>query len=261
MGANLTQPQPPASQGKGAGTSDSVEKSPGQTFAVIIQIVTVLVTVVVAIPAFRQLSQDRPYVYFHADNINFFNNQYESSTKARAILARNGIPDSQYKIQLSNAGEGPAKEVKIDASVPGKIIEINCVPKESDKPIWVEVPTAANLASFTNQSRCVLQFSNLAPTKVLSVEIGYSAETNGTPSFQMLYDQKPGIQVESIASAPRITTFHLFKLPLQILGIGTAFTLFVAVIIVASNKKQLVNSLSSTAMRVLTEILRTAVRF
>ena len=201
----------------------------------ILGVVTVLVTIVSAIPNFMGLYSELPDVYFDRFSSSVIIPQSIGEKRVRKILQSNGIPDSTFRINLINQGNGFAKEVKVAIEVPGQIMALTSVPSSKDEPIWVDVP---NLGFQPNSNKTHITLKNMATTKPLRIEVGYwKASEEKDELVDVFYDAKPATLVSDVGSIKKWQHLKPFRLPLTILGIGLlVIFLWVIIIVLIENK-------------------------
>src|ERR1044072_677859 len=204
----------------------------GQVITLVMGVLTVIATLVAAIPAFLQLGQDRASVYYEFQALSVLNPTSGDVERVKTILQQNNIPDSRAVLKIINTGDGVAKKVKAQVTLEGSIVEVSTDPNLESNPIWVDLPKQLN--EFKGKNTATLEVGNLAPTKLLTISIGYNSSGNSTPNIQpqVFFDYRPAIQIENISAAPTNTAYQVLKIPLGILGVGVLLTLIVAAIIV-----------------------------
>jgi len=185
-----------------------------------------LVAIISLVPSFLSLRKDEPLVSYTAkvnqiavpSGMNFQN--------VLEILTNNQIPHGKIELQVVNNGEGPAKELKVRIDSKSKITKYSTIPSDTDNPAWVNVGTPT-ITSTVDSTIAAQSFKSMAVGKILKIEawfvhkLGPKTEaSNFIPSYQLeVYcDGKPAISVNDLSSAPKVTLFSHFKLPLWILG-------------------------------------------
>lgn len=215
----------------------------GQWVPIVIGIATIVATVFTGIPAFLTLTRDRPDLYYEKSDSSILNSSEDVSrlTQIREILKANHIPDSTLTLSLTNTGDTSAKETRIGVNVSGMISDVAIVPARKDKPVWVDLPD--DLDSIPGSSAANVTFKNLAPSKVLKVNISYlsSGAPENSTNVDVFFDGKPAGLIPDINHPPTHSLFHDLKIPLIILGVGLAAALVISfLIILAQNKEVLV---------------------
>lgn len=221
----------------------SGKKSGEQMLTVVMGVLTFLATVVAAIPAFLQLSQDRPSVYYQLEDVSILTNSDNNTERVKKILRENNIPDSRTTLKVINSGDGAAKQVKLQVTVNGAIIESVIDPNIDSNPIWIDMPKDLNkqLDGFKGKSSATLEFVNMAATKLLTISVGYSSAANppGIAKSEVFFDNKPAIPIKDISAAPQYSLWQAFKMPLLVLIIGLALTVMISVGILLAHNEML----------------------
>lgn len=216
----------------------------GQWITVAIGGMTILSTVVAAIPAFISLNQSRPEVYYQAQEISVLNPDSPDYENLIIVLKQNQIPDSRLTVKVKNIGDGSAEEVKFGLELDGKIHEITTNPSVAANPAWVDLPNQLN--DFKGNSGATFAISNLATTKTLTINVTYLSYKSHREDtkIDIFYNGKPAILIDDIENTPKRTVLYEFRYVIYILGGGLILVLVVSTIIVVNQNKDYLEVIS-----------------
>ena len=190
--------------------------------ATAIAVLTLLITIVVAIPGFMALNKDHPDVFYSVSKSEIVIPESLDKQKVSRTLSDNGVPTGNLIVSLINQGNIAANEVKVAVRAPGEIIVVDTNPNISEKPIWVDIPKIA--VSSKSQSETFV-FQNLVSGKKLVLSVGYQKDAQATSSVSVVYDGKEATIASEITTIPKWSPWKVFIPPLLIVlgGIGLIF--------------------------------------
>ncbi len=223
------------------------------TSTTIIGILTIIVTLIAAIPSFLTLNDEHPKIYYStaASDIKIPSALNEKDIKT--ILTDNGIPLNTVSVSLINQGNGAAKSVMVSIKVPGEIVTAWSVPSEADSPIWVKLP---KIAVAQNQDLIVLPLVDLAITKPLIINIGYNPKSGSeTEQVEVFYDGKPAEKVTDVNNVSPWSPWDIFRIPITILISGIIIVLIWAFGVVILNNPPLQETMVSLVGAVAKELV------
>ena len=212
-------------------------KGSGYLTTTILSILTLLITFISSIPSFQQAFGDKSKVYYSVSIDKMSIPPDIDNAKFQEILKNNNIPDGTIRIDIINAGDAGAKNIKIGINVPGKIIYTKTEPPEKPESIWVRIKTEHDFENYPSNVKFLLE--NLIPTKKVSTIIGYySPNSQEIPIVDAIYDSKPAIKVNSIESVQNWSYLNLFQLPIKIFIFGLLITIIIGLVpVIRTNSK------------------------
>lgn len=222
---------------------DENKSPPGQKFAAILGVLTVLATAIAAVPSFLQLNRDRPLVYHQVQSISVVNPESPDARRVIQVLRMNRVPTARTVVQIQNKGQGPAKEVRIGIQTYGPLFEVTTDPSPAERPVWVSLPTPQ--PDYRGDSVATMELANLAPGKVFEISVAYDAGLTrpAATDVDVYYDGKPARRVPNLAAAPELSVGQTFRVPLIIFAAGTSLTILVAGFIVLRRNDDLARAL------------------
>lgn len=209
-------------------TEDEMSNNIRLSSTSLLAFLTLLVTVIAAIPSFLSLNKEQAAIFFSAQTSHVSVPDSLDSKKALSILEANGIPGSTVELSIINQGNSEAKKIKFSIDVPGEIIAVWSNPSTKEKPIWVNLPVIQwDKESKTFQA----EITHMGTTIPLTYYVGYLHSESGNPNVKVFHNGKPAEYVESISSVPLWSKWKVFMLPLYILGGGFGLVLFWAFVV------------------------------
>jgi len=123
--------------------------------------------------------------------------------------------------------EALAKEIRIEARVPGRITDATFEPSASSRPVWADLPAAFDLAS--SGDGATTRVANLVPDRILQLNIRYNAaKSEAKPHAYAVFDGKPAQYMSDVGLAARYTAWSAFLPALLTFGGGLLLTIVVA---------------------------------
>ncbi len=231
----------------------------GQWISLLIGALTIVATIIAAIPSFIGVTQDRSSVFYQTEVFSILNPGSPDIDRVSAVLRENKIPDSRLTVICMNTGNGAAKELRVRIQVTGDIQEGFTEPVPADQPIWVTPPDSIKPSE--NGTVLTAKFRDLAPGKPVSISAAYFSSQNTThPVIDVFFDGKPATQVKNVRDAPSYTFVGAFRLPLTIFGVGLAFAVLVAAIVILKRNPDLASALAKFLLEILEQSLLSFVR-
>lgn len=229
----------------------------GYSITTALAILTIIITIVVSIPAFLSLNEEHSEIYYSYSSSVIQIPSTLNEDDVKQILLDNGIPQNTLTVTVINQGNGFAEEVLISIEVPGEIITAWSSPSKQDSPIWVEIPDI----DITQQpKRVIIPVKSMATTKPIFFNIGYSPTEDGIEQVEVFYNGTPAEKVTDGASVSPWSPWKVFYLPLGILAVGLAIILIWAFFIVLINNPAQKEALLKLATEIGKEVAETAAR-
>ena len=218
-------------------------KGAGYSITTILSIITLFVSIASSIPSFYNAFANKSKVFYSVSVNRMFVPREIDQAGFQLLLQQNKVPTVTIRVDLINNGDAVAREINVGLKTAQKIEYIQTDPPQQPDPVWVDIETQPPSADTPEYAAFV--FKNLIPTKRIAALAGYFStdEEEETPQVDVVFDDKPAIQVDDIDEAPQWSLWQVFKLPLQILGIGLAITLIIGIIAVLRSNIQLQKSI------------------
>jgi len=224
---------------------------------------TLVVTIIAAIPSFQQGFGNQPKVYYSVAVERLGLPPSMEADRIRKLLKINSIPDATVRVGIVNKGDAAAKIIKAGVRVSGAIDYAESEPPPHPEPVWVKILIDHNANKSPSYVR--YEFQDLVADHPLEAKIGFYSDSSQTaPSIDIVVDGKIAQKVSSLELAPDWSIWQLFELPLKILGWGFAITLMIGLmVVVAANPRTrgafllLVKELNPTVARLVDIIIRT----
>jgi hypothetical protein len=209
----------------------------------ILSILTMVVTLATAIPAFYQAFLQRSKVYFAVTEERLTLPAHIDRSKVASLLVQNGIPSGYVRVQVLNRGTTSAKKVSGSVVVSGRIVDFNTVPPDKPRPVWVGIEKEADLAKYPSTVR--LELADLVPERILTSNVTYHQDGDGKqpPRVEFVADGELATQVATIEAAPKLTFWSYFEAPAKVLGIGLFITLLAGFVTVARRNREVSKAL------------------
>lgn len=238
-------------------------KGSGYLITTILGILTLLVSIIAAIPGFYSAFGDRSHVVYSISEHQISVPFEIDKEKIKKLLRENDIPDITQRIEIINTGEAVARQVKVGVTANGKIIYAKSEPPAEPEPVWVKIKIERGKEETPSYVR--YSFMDLVPTKRVSALVGYSNSNDSLSStIDVIYDGKPAEQVSSIDNVPQWSYWKAFETPLRILGLGLLLTVLIGFVVVIKNNPRLrdallliMKELNPTISKIVDVILKT----
>ncbi|MCU0865727.1 MAG: toll/interleukin-1 receptor domain-containing protein [Planctomycetes bacterium] len=188
-------------------------------------ILSIVVSVVVAWPAFVEAFGDRPRVVYSVAQSRLSIPKELNEAQIRAMLLREKIPDSTIKINILNRGSRQAEEIKVGLEVDGSLSSVLVDPDPSTKPVWVALTVPA-VAS--GDRRATLLLGSLVPDRPVSIEYSYHS-TSATMICDVVADGILAERVADVTMVPSWSLWQAIKVPVMILICGILLSIVVGV--------------------------------
>ena len=201
------------------------ESKPKIQFSAIIAAVTLIVSIIAIIPAFLSLNKEKSVVFWSYELREYSAPEGIESNLFFNFLKKNNIPPFLFSLKLKNCGNIPSKEIKFSVSTQGQIVRYVFNPSQTEKPIWVEVPTDKELGFNSGVSNIVQTVQNLAPNRLLIFGLGYESQKTAPPEIEVFSDGTECVYVSDISSVTPWNPYKVFYLPGYILAGGVGITL------------------------------------
>ena len=202
-------------------------KSNDTRITLIVGVITVIATIIAAIPGFVTLNRDRPDVYFSQETASILNSTVTDFDRIKGVLKSNGIPDSLSRLTIVNWGNGPANFVRFRAAVPGEVQKITSSPSALDKPAWVDLPL--DFGAPTGSSNIAFEIKMLAPTKPIIFQVGfYGNSLTNRLAWEVFFDGRPAILAAEVNARPQSLDRRQIVMPIAVFGFGALITLLTA---------------------------------
>jgi hypothetical protein len=207
-------------------------------------IVTLIITIISAIPSFLSLRQNEALLYYSTELNQISFPDGLDTQRVLNLFNQNRIPTGNIKISLKNNGEGPASKIKVRIAIPAEIFDVKLTPSLEEKPAWVNIEKY-DLKNTINNSILLQEFQTMAVGNPLVMEMWFHSKTPIkferepipstnlfsnlkipsafaenplllAPAIQVYYDGKEALKIPDITYAPKITWFTHFKVPIYI---------------------------------------------
>lgn len=213
-------------------------KGSGHLITTILGILTLILTVVTAIPSFYSAFSNTPKIYYSVANQKILIPASIEETKIKKLLKDNDISEATLKIDIVNSGDVQAKSVKVGVTSPGEIELIKTDPPANPTPIWVKIKIDHDPKKVPENA--IFSFNELIPTKKISVLIGYHIDKSNTePIVDVIYDGRPATMTDNVDSVPMWSWWQAFQIPIKVFGFGLLFTVLIGSVVVIRNNPKL----------------------
>lgn len=238
-----------------------VQHGSGFLVSTVLSVLTIIATLVAALPAFYQVWGDRPRVYYAISQAALSIPASLDQAKIHTMLKDAGIADSNLRIAVLNRGARKASEIKIGVTVDGILSTFSSEPDEASKPVWVGItaPKWANGAKTTTFS-----LTDLVPNREFVAALAYFSSGEKF-TCDVVADGAMAERVDSLATVPASSFWSALKTPLLILLSGIIISILAgAVIASAANKKfrdlliEVVESINPLTGRVMKTLIKVA---
>jgi hypothetical protein len=215
----------------------------GYGITTILSILTIVVTLATAIPAFYQAFLQRSKVYYSVAEERLALPAHINRDKVTALLVQNGIPSGYVRVQVINRGTTSAKKVSGSVEVPGRIVDFNTVPADRPKPVWVGIDREIDLTKYPGSAR--LQLTDLVPERIVTSNVTYHQSGDGKqmPRVDIVADGELASRVERVELAPRLTFWSYFDVPAKVLAGGLLLTLLGGLVAVTRRNREIADAL------------------
>jgi hypothetical protein len=215
----------------------------------ILGILTLIVTVFTAWPAFNQAFGDRPKIYFSVSQSQLSIPKSLDGDRIRKILRDQSIPDSNVRIQVINRGAKDADEIKIGLTIDGNLSSSILEPDPTTNPVWVTI-TPPSLKQSDKSSILVLK--DLVPNRSFSAEYMYYGNSEKF-SWDVVADGLLANQVADIALVPQWSLWQEIKTPVLVFIVGTVLSVLIG-IFVASLRNRMFRDLILEVLHVVSPV-------
>jgi len=134
---------------------------------------TLVVTVLAAIPAFQGILGNRARVYYNVARHELMVPPGEDEDEIRSLLEQKGLADATLHISLINKGDAKAGEVKVSGDVSGEVKSVTTEPPAASRPVWVDI-TVEPVSQGERTGR--VKLNNLVPERPVAIYVGYMAD-------------------------------------------------------------------------------------
>lgn len=179
-------------------------------------VMTVLATLLTAIPGLQTMVGNRPRVYFAVSHQQLTMPPGTNEQEIRKLLQEKGFADSVLRLTLVNKGDAKAGEIKIGADVAGTVARIDTDPSEDSNPVWVRI-SGEKVSPNKHSSR--VSFNDLVPNKIVDVSVWYYS-SGANYSADVVADGQLATRVADVSLIPQWSLFEAFRTPLVILAVG-----------------------------------------
>ena len=201
------------------GINDREQSSIANRVGLTLAAVTIIVTAINGIPPFLALRGKEPYVAYEIERVKMLYPDDANQTTIRELLRSQKIPDAFSSVSLSNRGDVSAREVIITASVPGVIVADKTDPSMEAKPPWVKIYNKEFDAE-KDSSRIRYTLNELGLSRTFTIKVSYISEKRGDAAWEIFFDGKPAVLVNTLTSVPENARAISFVSTLKILGFG-----------------------------------------
>jgi hypothetical protein len=192
-------------------TTPAERKSKEGTVALVLMALTIVASLVSAVPGFLSLREKKALLVFEQRDSEMLLVRGQDEAKVSAILEKENLPDALTTIRLKNCGKAPAKEVRISCSAPGTVVAYRTDPAKKDHPAWVDFPTEVKDASTSavDGSPVSIRLWDFGVGPIMQVDVSYRRKfslLSKKPDWQVFVDGVAAIPVPSLDSPADKTT-------------------------------------------------------
>lgn len=218
-------------------------KGSGYGITTTLSILTIVVTLATAVPAFYQAFLQRSKVYYAIAEERLALPAHIDRNRVSALFVQHGIASGYARVQIVNRGTTAAKSVAASVEVPGRIADFNTVPADQPRPVWVGIERDANLQRFPGSVR--LRLTDLVPEKVVVANISYhqTGDSRQSPRVDVVSDGELATRVARVEDAPQLTFWSYFEVPAIVLGVGALVTIVAGLIAVVRRNREIADAL------------------
>lgn len=211
------------------------EKRTQNYLSIVLMVLTILATLVTAVPGFLALKKDISIVVYEERDSEMLLVKGVDKEKIKNILIEQNLPDAVTTIKLRNIGNVPAKDVRVSVVVPGEIVAVESIPSEDDKPAWVDFVKEYDKEK--DSSRLIYKINNLGVGPTFQIDLSYRKDSSKWPRWSVFSD---GVSAELLASIETINEEK--NKPLQksifVFIVGLLITILVTVVTKAKANPQ-----------------------
>jgi hypothetical protein len=190
-------------------------------FTLILSVLTIFASVIVAIPSFIDLKENRTLIYYSIDYNKIEIPNSLDKKKVYETLLDNNIPNNALTIEISNKGNSKAKNIELSSGIPGKISYVDFEPELNRNQILAKL-----VKNESDSNNVKIKIEDFYEDFSLKVKIGYFDEYNrGLKDLQVVFDDHKAIKVDKIADVPKWTFWYMFKSSVYIILIGIGLIL------------------------------------
>lgn len=195
-----------------------------KNLSILLSVLTIIVSLIVAIPSFVDLKENRTLIYYSIDYNRIEIPNSLDKTKVYKTLLDNNIPNNATTIEISNKGNSKAKTIELSSIIPGKINYVYFEPELDPNLIL------AKLIKFERDSNSIkIKLADFYEDFDLKIKVGYFDESNsGLKNLQLVFDDHKAIKVDKIADVSKWTLWSMFKTSVYIILIGFGATLLIS---------------------------------
>jgi hypothetical protein len=231
------------------------------SFSAILGVLTLLATIIAAVPAFLTLNKNEPLVYYSVEDKPLPFSNHEAVKEFREFLVQKNIPPDNLEIKLRNVGNAPAKEIKLLVNVPGSLIKWEFRPSKNDTPPWADVPNNINFGFNSNISQKDEKIGNLAADNTLALKVGYLFKYKEAPKVEIYYDGVKAKLINDVSKAPKYNQYTVFKIPALILLAGIVITILWATATILLNNDKYRQELAEILKAIVQNLFKSILPF
>lgn len=204
--------------------------------ATTLAVLTIIVTLIVAVPDFLSLKSKAPLVTYAVQSAEISYPPSADKSRIKDLLDKEGIPDATITVTLGNVGEEPAKQVRASLDVPGPILVHKTTPSATDNPAWVNI--SATYDPSNTPSKITYDLRDMAVGPRMEIAVSYRKDRRTEPAVAVFCDGKEALPADKAAAAKAAQT-KLFSRATRVFVIGAALTIIAFVLLRIRQRSEL----------------------